>query len=128
MTRTRVVVGAVIAGLAVLTVFLFVESLNVPGTAQIVGYQHTADPRRIVVIVALGRLDDIAERQIQEDPTTVRVTVRKRTSSGAALADLIFFPVTLTLRDALRDRTVLDDKGAAVPDRGTYAPPQPSPR
>ena len=128
MTLTRLIVGAVIAGLAVLTIFLFFESLNVPGTAQIVGYQTTADPRRIVVIVALGRLDDIAERQIQEDATTVRVTVRKRTSSGTALADLIVFPVTLTLREALRDRTVLDDKGARVPDRGVYQPPQPSPR
>lgn len=128
MSRTQLVVAAAVVGLVVLTAFLFVESLNVSGTAQIVGYQTTADPRRIVVIVALGRLDDIAERQIQEDASTVRVTVRKRTASGTALADLIVFPVTLTLRDSLRDRTVLDEKGAPVPDRGMYLPPQPSPR
>jgi hypothetical protein len=128
VTRSRLIVGAAIAGLVVLTLILFLESLNIAGTAQIVGYQTTADPRRIVVIVALGRLDDIAERQIQEDATSVRVTVRKRTTSGTAPSDLIVFPVTLTLRDALRDRTVLDEKGAPVPDRGMYLPPQPSPR
>ena len=114
-------------GLVALTVILFVESLNVTGTAQIVGYQTTADPRRIVVIVELGRLDDIAERQIQEDASTVRVTVRKRSAPGTAPADLIIFPVTLTLREALRDRTVLDDKGTRVPGRGVYQPPVPGP-
>ena len=127
MTRTRLIVGTVIAGLAVLTAFLFVESLNVAGTARIFGYQTTADPRRIVLLVALGRLDEIAERQIQEDATTVRVTVRKRTTSGTAPADLIVFPVTLTLRDALRDRTVLDGKGTRVSNRGVYQPPFPPP-
>jgi len=126
--RTQVIVGATVAGLVVLTLFLFLDSLNFAGTAQIVGYQRTADPRRIVVIVALARLDDVAERQIQEDASTVRITVRKRTTSGTAQADLILFPVTLTLREALRDRAVLDDKGAPVADRGVYEAPQPTTR
>jgi len=126
--RTQVIVGATVAGLVVLTLFLFLDSLNFAGTAQIVGYQRTADPRRIVVIVALARLDDVAERQIQEDASTVRITVRKRTTSGTAQADLILFPVTLTLREALRDRAVLDDKGAPIPDRGVYEAPQPTTR
>ncbi len=123
MTRTRVIGAAAVAGLAVLTVWLFMTSLNATGVASIVGYQHTGDPRKIVVIVALGRLDDIAERQIEEDATTVRVTVRKRSSAGTAPADLIFLPVTVALRDPLGDRTVLDDKGARVRDRGTYELP-----
>ena len=127
MTRTRLIVGGAIAGLTLLTVLLILEALNVAGSAQIVGYQQTGDPRKIVVIVALGRLEDIAERQVQEDARSVRVTVRKRSSAGTAPADLIFLPVTLTLRDALGARAVLDDKGAPVRDRGTYELPQ-SPR
>jgi hypothetical protein len=123
MTRTRVIGAATVAGLAVLTVWLFMTSLNATGVATIVGYQHTGDPRKIVVIVALGQLDDIAERQVQEDATTVRVTVRKRSSAGTAPANLIFLPVTVALRDPLRDRTVLDAKGVPVRDRGTYELP-----
>jgi len=123
MTRTRVIGAAALAGLAVLTVWLFLTSLNATGVASIVGYQHTGDPRKIVVIVALGQLDDIAERQVEEDATTVRVTVRKRTGTGTVPANLIFLPVTVALHDALRDRRVLDDRGAPVRDRGTYELP-----
>lgn len=123
MTRTRVIGVAALTGLAVITVWLFLISLNATGVASIVGYQHTGDPRKIVVIVAIGRLDDIAERQVEEDSTAVRVTVRKRISGGTAPGDLIFLPVTIALRDALRDRAVLDNKGAPVRDRGTYELP-----
>jgi len=126
VTRTRLIVGAAIVGLAVLTVWLFIESLSVAQPATIVGYQRTGDPRKIVIVVAIGRLDDIAERQVQEDASTVRVTVRKRSSPGTAPADLIFLPVTVTLRDALRERAVLDDRGQAVRERGTYELPQPT--
>jgi hypothetical protein len=128
MTRTRVIGAAALAGLAALTLWLFLVSLNATGVASIVGYQRTGDARKIVVIVAIGRLDDIAERQVQEDASTVRVTVRKRSSAGTAPADLIFLPVTVALREALRDRTVLDDRGAPVRERGTYElPGQPTP-
>jgi hypothetical protein len=119
-------VGAAVVGLAVLTVWLFIESLNVAQPATIVGYQRTGDPRKIVIVVAIGRLDEIAERQIQEDASTVRVTVHKRSSSGTAPSDLIFLPVTVTLREPLRERAVLDDKGQAVRERGTYELPQPT--
>jgi hypothetical protein len=126
VTRTQLIVGGALAGLVLLTVVLVFEALNVSATAQIVGYQHTGDPRKIVVIVAIGQLDEIAERQVQEDATSVRVTVRKRTGSGTASGALTVVPVTVTLRDALRDRTVRDDKGAAVRDRGTYELPEPT--
>ena|SRR5438132_3373320 len=127
MTPTRVIVGAALVGLAVLTIALYFGGLGSSGTAQIVGYQRTGDPRRIVVIVALGRLDDIAERQVNEDDRTVRVTVRKRSTSGTAQADLIAFPVTVTLAKALGERIVLDDKGATLRDFGDYQVPVPSP-
>jgi hypothetical protein len=79
-----------------------------------------------VVVVALGRLDDIAEREIQETADAVRITVHKRTSSGTADADLTVFPVTVTLRSPLGTRAVLDEQGAPVRDLGTYELPRPS--
>jgi len=127
MTRSRLIVGAVVAGLAVLTVWLYLESLNPTGTAQIVGYQRTGDPAKIVIIVAVGRLDNIAERQVDETDSSVRVTVRKRTLSGTAPGALAFVPITVGLRQGLGDRVVLNETGTRVPDRGTYELPQPSP-
>jgi hypothetical protein len=125
VTRARVVGAAVFAGLAVLTVFLFFESVNATGTAQIVGYQRTSDASRIVIIVALGRLDDIAEREVEEDARSVRVTVRKHSRAGTAPADLQFFPITVSLRGPLADRTVLAQGGSPVRDLGTYQVPGP---
>lgn len=127
MTRSRLIGAAVVIGLMLITGFLYFEFVNASGRAQIVGYQHTADIRRIVVVVALGRLDDIAEREIQETSDAVRITVHKRTTSGTADADLIVFPVTVTLRSPLGTRAVLDDRGAPVRDLGTYELPRPSP-
>ena len=125
MTRDRLIGGAVFAGLAILTVWLFIESLNATTPAEIVGYQHTSDPRRIVIILALGRLDDIAEREVAETQDAVRITARKRTSSATADADLQLFPVTVMLRSPLGSRAVLDDKNAAIRDLGTYQAPRP---
>ena len=126
MTRSRLIGAAVVIGLMLITAFLYLEFVNAGGTAQIVGYQHTADVRRIVVVVALGRLDDVAERQIQETPDAVRITVHKRTTPGTADADLVVVPVTVTLRSPLGSRAVLDEKGAIVRDLGTYEMPRPS--
>ena len=127
MTRSRLIIGAVVVGLAVLTVWLYVESLNVTGIAQIVGFQRTGDPAKIVIIVAVGRLDDIGERKVEESATSVRVTVRKRSNPGTAPASLAFVPITVGLREGLGARTVLNQDGTPVPDRGTYDLPQPSP-
>jgi hypothetical protein len=127
VTRSRLVLGAVIVGLAVLTVWLYVESMNATGTAQIVGYQRTGDPAKIVIIVAVGRLDDIGERKIEESASSVRVTVRKRSNPGTAPASLAFAPITVGLREGLGERAVLNETGTPVPDRGTYELPQPSP-
>jgi len=126
VTRSRLIGAAVVIGLVLITGFLYFESLNASGRAQIVGYQHTADIRRIVVIVALARLDDIAEREVQETADVVRITVHKRTTSGSSTADLIVFPVTVTLRSPLGSRAVLDEKNAPVRDLGTYELPQPT--
>ena len=55
-------------------------------------------------------------------------TTSARTSSGTALADLLIFPVTVSLARPLGDRAVLDQKGDLVTDLGSYQTPLPSPR
>ena len=127
MTRERLIVGAALVGLVALTVFLGYEGLNQGGVAKIVGYQHFGDERGIVVIVQLGSLQDIAEREIKEDASTVKVTVHIRRPSGAVLGYLIVVPVPVSLHDGLRDRRVLDQDGAPVRDLGVYQVPLPSP-
>ena len=127
MTRSRLIGMAVVIGLIVITAFLYFESVNAGGTANIVGYQETSDPSRIVVIIAVGRLDDIAERDVQETSDAVRVTVRKHTRSGTALADLHYVPITVSLRSPLGTRRVLDEDGVAVRGLGRYELPTASP-
>ena len=124
LTRSRVIVGATLVGLAVLTLVLLAESLNAEGTAQIVGFQHTGDARKVVVIVGIGVLTEIAERDVKEDPTTVRITVRTRVPRGAIVpAILVYVPVTVSLASALGDRAVLDQNAAPVRDLGMYELP-----
>lgn len=122
----RLITVAAIVGLVAITIFLAYEGLNAPGSAQIVGYQQTSDPRRIVIVVGLGRLDDIAEREVKEDLRSVTVNVHTRSQRGTAPSDLQFFPVTVALQSALGTRTVLDGKGNAVRSLGLYELPRPS--
>ncbi len=123
---TRIVTGAAIAGLVAITLYLAYEGLNASGSAQIVGYQQTGDPRRIVIVVAVGRLEDIAEREIHEDARSVTVIVHTRSQGGTAPADLTFMPVTVSLQAGLGARTVLDRAGSAVRYLGVYQLPQPT--
>ena len=125
LTPTRVIVGAAVIGLIALTMVLFVESVGAPGTAQIVGYQTTADPRKLVVVIQVLPSTDMLERRIEEDARTVRVTVYARPPrSSTALG--VTLPVLITLRDPLGDRAVLDSNGAAVPNRGAFIADQPA--
>ena len=109
-----------------ITVFLAYEGLNAAGSAQIVGYQQTGDARRIVIVVAVGRLEDIAEREVHEDARSVTVIVHTRVQRGTSTADLLVFPVTVSLQSALGTRTVLDHAGNAVRYLGLYELPRPS--
>jgi hypothetical protein len=128
VTRTRVIVGAALIGLVVLTVALLFEGVTAAGTAQIVGFQRTGDARKIVVVVGVGLLDELAEREVREDARSVTVKVHTRSSGGTAAAVLIFLPVTVSLHDALGTRDVLDGSGKTVRDLGTYElPGRPSP-
>ena len=124
---TRIITAAAIVGLIAITIFLAYEGINSSGSAQIVGYEQTGDPRRIVIVVALGRLEDIAEREIREDSRSVTVSVHTRSQRGTAPADLTVFPVTVSLQSGLGTRTVLDRTGTAVRYLGMYELPRPSP-
>ena len=121
---TRIITGGAIAGLVAITVYLAYVGLNAPGSAQIVGYQQTGDPRRIVIVVAVSRLEDIAEREVHEDARSVTVNVHTTRSQGGTVpGDLTFLPVTVALQSGLGTRTVLDRAGNAVKSLGTYQAP-----
>ena len=123
---TRIITAAAIVGLIAITIFLAYEGINSSGSAQIVGYEQTGDPRRIVIVVALGRLEDIAEREIKEDSRSVTVSVHTRSQRGTAPADLTLFPVTVSLQSGLGTRTVLDRNGTAVRYLGVFQLPGPT--
>ena len=128
MTRTRIIVGASLVGLAVLSLLIGLSILNSGRIATIDGFQRTADPLKIVVVVTIGLLDDFADRTVIEDASSVKVIVRVRTRPGSSVALGVPLPVTLSLREPLGSRTVIDASGRAVPDLGTYrTPAAPSP-
>ena len=124
MTQTRIIVAASLLGLAVLSAFLGALILSTGRAASIEGFQRTADPAKIVLVVTIGLLDDLAERTVSEDANSVTVTVRVRTRSGSSVALGVNVPVTVSLREPLGSRRVLDSVGRTVPDLGAYEVPR----
>ena len=128
MTRTGIIVGASLAGLAVLSFLVASSILNSGRIVPIDSFQRTADPMKIVVVVTIGLLDDFAERTVSEDASSVKIVVRVRTRAGSSVALGVPVPVTVSLREPLGSRIVTDGSGRAVPDLGTYRMPAvPSP-
>ena len=128
MTRNGIIVGASLTGLAVLSFLIGSSILNSGRIATIDGFQRTADPTKIVVVLTIGLLDDFADRTVIEDATSVKITVRVRTRSGSSPALGVSVPVTLSLREPLGTRSVRDNSGRVLPDLGTYrAVPVPTP-
>lgn len=123
MTRSRVIVGAALIGLAVLTIALFFEGVNAAGSAQVVGFQRTGDARKIVVVVGVSLLDELAEREVREDARSVTVKVHTRSPGGTVPGVLVYLPVTVSLHDPLGTREVLDGFGKPVRDLGVYELP-----
>lgn len=122
MTRTGIIVAASLAGLAVLSFLIGSLILNSGRAVTIEGFQRTADPMKIIVVVTIGLLDDFADRTLNEDASSVRITVRVRSRGGSSPALGVLVPVTLSLREPLGSRAVLDSSGRAVPDLGIYQP------
>ena len=127
MTRTRIVVAASLAGLAVLSFLIGSSILNSGRILTVDGFQRTADPMKIVVFVTIGLLDDFADRTVIEDAASVKVIVRVRSRSGTSDAIGVPVPLTLSLREPLASRTVVDGSGRAVRDLGTFRTPATSP-
>ena len=126
MTRTGIIVAASLAGLAVLSFLIGSSILNSGRIATLEGFQRTADPSKIVAVVTIGLLDDFAERTVIEDSTSVKITVRVRTRSGSSPALGVSVPVTLSLREPLGTRSVVDNAGRVLPDLGMYLPGRPA--
>ena len=122
MTRDRIVVGASLVGLAVLSFLIGSSILNSGRIATIDGFQHTGDPTKIVAVLTIGLLDDLADRTVIEDATSVKITVRVRSRAGSAPALGVIVPVILSLREPLGTRSVTDGSGRAVRDLGMYLP------
>jgi len=127
MTRTRIVVAASLAGLAVMSFLIGSSILNSGRILTVDGFQRTADPMKIVVFVTIGLLDDLADRTVIEDAASVKVIVRARSRSGTSDAIGVPVPLTLSLREPLASRTVVDGSGRAVRDLGTFRTPATSP-
>ena len=127
MTRQRFIVAASVVGLVVLTVVLFLGSLSNTRNVRIDSFQRSADPRKVIVNVTIGFGDELAERSVDEDERTVKVTVRVRQPAGPRDLLGIPVPVVVSLKRPLEGRTVLDHDGAHVRDLGLYVGPVSTP-
>jgi len=127
VTRERFVVASGVVGLILLTIVLFLGSLANTRTVGIDSFQRSADPHKIIVNVTLGLGDELAERSVDEDEQTVRVTVRVKEPAGPRDLLGIPVPVVVSLKRSLEGRTVLDHDGKAVLDLGLYVGPRSTP-
>jgi hypothetical protein len=127
MTRTQIIVAASLAGLAVLSFLIGSSILNSGRILAVDGFQRTADPMKIVAFVTIGLLDDFADRTVIEDASSVKVIVRVRSRAGTSDTLGVSVPITLSLREPLGSRTVIDGTGRAVRDLGTFRMPAASP-
>lgn len=130
--RKSGLIGAAIGGLIVGAVATFAatgawRSALLSDTAPVQSFQRTGDPRQIVVVVMVGLGDRIVESTARETDTTVTPIVRVSSPPGIRPAIGILVTMTITLRDALGSRNVLDGSGKPVLDLGTYRPPREPP-
>src|SRR5688500_7012267 len=127
MTRQRFIVAAGVIGLVVLTVVLVLGTLTSTRAVRIDSFQRSADPNKVIVTVTIGLGDELAERSVDEDERTVKVTVRVKEPAGPRDLLGIPVPVVVSLKRPLEGRVVLDHDGNPVRDLGIYAP-GPTPR
>ena len=128
MTRQRFIVAAGVIGLVVLTVGLFLGTLASTRAVRIDSFQRSADPNKVIVTVTIGLGDELAERSVDEDERTVKVTVRVKEPAGPRDLLGIPVPVVVSLRRPLEDRVVQDHEGNQVRDLGMYSAPGSTPR
>ena len=128
MTGQRFVVAAGVVGLVVLTLALFLGTLANTRAVRIDSFQRSADQQKIIVNVTIGLGDELAERSVDEDERTVRITVRVKQPTGARELLGIPVPVVVSLKRPLERRSVLDHDGSQVRDLGLYPGPVSTPR
>jgi len=128
MTGQRFVVAAAVIGLVVLTVVLFLSSLAGVRTVRIDSFQRSGDQQKVIVNVTIGVGDEIAERSVDEDERTVKVTVRVREPTAPRVSLGIPVPIVVSLKQPLADRAVVDYDGSPARDLGMYVAPGATPR
>ncbi len=123
MTQRRRIILAGIGGAVVIAAIVLVFVVAGVQDARnydprVESYRRVGDDMHIVVFVALGYGDPILGSDIREDRDKVTVTVhaRYRDLGFKQLTGSLGVPVTVTLRDPLRRRAVLDSAGAPVPE------------
>src|SRR5687768_16597181 len=128
MTRQRFIVAAGVIGLVVLTVVLVLGTLTSTRAVRIDSFQRSADPNKVIVTVTIGLGDELAERSVDENERTVKVTVRVKEPAGPRDLLGIPVPVVVSMKRPLGDRVVLDHDGNQVRDLGMYYVPSLTPR
>jgi hypothetical protein len=107
--RTLVIRLVIAAVVGVSAIALALTTLLSPREyrAAVQTYRLTDDPRQIVLHVSLGPGDVLLGSEVREDPEKVVVIVKARDASNAGGEGVSYF-VTVTLRDPLGARTVID--------------------
>ncbi len=121
--RAWLLVAATVFLVAFAATFIVGQGLTASRSVRPDGFQRSADPRQIVVIMTVGVGDEVTEHSAREDASGVTVIVRVREPGGSRIALGVLIPVPITLREALGNRTVLDEGGRTVPDLGQYRGP-----
>lgn len=102
----RVAGGILVAVVAVVAVILIASPREYRAAVQ--EYRVTDDPRKIVLHASLGPGDVVIGSEVREDLRTVTVIVKARDVSSATGGQGESHFVTVTLRDPLDERTVID--------------------
>jgi hypothetical protein len=116
ITRTNIAATvAVVIGLAV--VVFFVVQLNAPAIepAHLLRYRLGGADNQIIVTVARGHCDPVKDTRVQEDASSVHVTVLVERTRGTCTGDIVFEEVSLTLSSPLAGRAVFDSAGSPLP-------------
>jgi hypothetical protein len=112
MSRRRILLASTIAVTAALVVFVVLRPREYD--AQPESYWRTGDALQIVTLITVGIGDEVIGRNLLEDASTVRVSVRVRENFSNKPALGVRIPVAITLKQALRDRLVQDSTGKVV--------------
>lgn len=115
--RRVVVVASATAGALALAVAAFVLLTRepAPAPARLAHYAISADGRELTVTVALGSLETITSRHIEEDRDVVKVVVLSRQANGTGTLNIVLVDLVFPLAAPLGERQVVDANGRLIP-------------